>query len=88
MMGRTPYRRPMVHAVLASDLRSTPGIRQYVRGVFEVTHRGAKVTPILGNGSHLIGSLANANALIIVGEDQTALNMGDTVRTLVLDRPF
>lgn len=88
MMGRTPYRRPMVHAVLAADLRSTPGIRQYVRGIFEVTHRGAKVTPILGNGSHLIGSLAKANALIIVGEDQTALNMGDTVRTLVLDRPF
>ena len=88
MMGRTPYRRPMVHAVLAADLKSTPGIRQYVRGVFEVTHRGAKVTPILGNGSHLIGSLAKANALIIVGEDQTALNMGDTVRTLVLDRPF
>ncbi|AXT85908.1 molybdopterin molybdenumtransferase MoeA [Aeromicrobium sp. A1-2] len=88
MMGRTPYRRPMVHAVLASDLRSTPGIRQYVRGVFEVTHRGAKVTPIQGNGSHLVGALAKANALIIVGEDQTALNLGDTVRTLVLDRPF
>lgn len=88
LMGRTPYRRPMVHAVLAADLKSTPGIRQYVRGVFEVTHRGAKVTPIVGNGSHLIGSLAKANALIIVGEDQTALNMGDTVRTLVLDRPF
>ncbi|MFI5427294.1 hypothetical protein [Aeromicrobium sp. UC242_57] len=35
-----------------------------------------------------MGSLAKANALIIVGEDQTALNMGDTVRTLVLDRPF
>ncbi|MFI5427293.1 molybdopterin-binding protein [Aeromicrobium sp. UC242_57] len=45
MMGRTPYRRPMVHAVLASDLQSRPGVRQYVRGVFEVTHRGAKVTP-------------------------------------------
>jgi molybdopterin molybdotransferase len=88
MMGRTPYRRPMVHAVLAADLRSTPGVRQYVRGVFEVTHRGAKVTPITGSGSHLIGALAKANALIIVGEDQTALNMGDTVRTLVLDRPF
>lgn len=88
MMGRTPYRRPMVHAVLASDLQSPPGTRQYVRGVFEVTHRGAKVTPIEGSGSHLVGSLARANALIIVGEDQTALNLGDTVRTLVLDRPF
>jgi molybdopterin molybdotransferase len=88
MMGRTPYRRPMVHAVLASDLTSRPGVRQYVRAVFEVTHRGAKVTPLAGAGSHLIGTLAQANALIIVGEDQTALHMGDTVRTLVLDRPF
>ena len=24
----------------------------------------------------------------VVGEDETALNMGDTVRTYVLDRPF
>lgn len=88
MMGRTPYRRPMVHAVLAADLNSRPGVRQYVRGVFEVTHRGAKVTPLTGAGSHLVGTLAKANALIIVGEDQTALHLGDTVRTLVLDRPF
>lgn len=88
MMGRTPYRRPMVHAVLAEDLQSRPGVRQYVRGVFEVTHRGAKVTPLTGAGSHMVGTLAQANALIIVGEDQTALNLGDTVRTLVLDRPF
>lgn len=88
LMGRTPYRRPMVHAVLAQDITSISGKRQYVRGVFEVTHRGAKVTPIEGAGSHLVGALAQANALIIVGEDETALSMGDTVRTLVLDRPF
>ncbi|HUP99412.1 MAG TPA: gephyrin-like molybdotransferase Glp [Aeromicrobium sp.] len=88
MMGRTPYRRPMVHAVLASDIQSRSGIRQYVRGFFEVTHRGAKVTPIQGHESHRIGALARANALIVVGEDETALNMGETVRTLVLDRPF
>lgn len=88
LMGLTPYRRPMVHAVLTQDIASTPGRRQYVRGVFEVTHRGAKVTPLGGHGSHLLGSLAQANALIVVGEDETALNLGDTVRTLVLDRPF
>lgn len=88
LMGRTPFRRPMVHAVLASDVTSKPGFRQYLRGHFEVTHRGAKVTPIQGHESHRIGALAKANALIVVGEDETALNMGDTVRTLVLDRPF
>ena len=88
MMGRTPYRRPMVHAVLAADIDSKPGFRQYVRAFFEVTHRGAKVTPIQGHESHRIGALAKANALIVVGEDETALHMGDTVRTYVLDRPF
>jgi molybdopterin molybdotransferase len=88
MMGRTPYRRPMVHAVLTSDIQSKPGFRQYVRGFFEVTHRGAKVTPVQGHESHRLGALARSNALIVVGEDETALNMGDTVRTLVLDRPF
>jgi len=88
LMGRTPYRRPMVHAVLASDVESESGVRQYVRGYFEVTHRGAKVTPVEGDESHRIGALSRANALIVVNEDETALNMGDTVRTLVLDRPF
>jgi molybdopterin molybdotransferase len=88
MMGRTPYRRPMVHAVLAADIESRPGFRQYVRAFFEVTHRGAKVTPIQGHESHRIGALAKSNALIVVGEDETALHMGDTVRTYVLDRPF
>jgi molybdopterin molybdotransferase len=88
MMGRTPYRRPMVHAVLAADIDSKPGFRQYVRAHFEVTHRGAKVTPIQGHESHRMGALAKANALVVVAEDETALHMGDTVRTYVLDRPF
>lgn len=88
MMGLVPYRRPMVHAVLAADVSSPLGKRQYVRGYFEVTHKGAKVTPVGGPGSHLLGSLVESNALIIVGEDETALNLGDTVRVLVLDRPF
>lgn len=88
MMGLVPYRRPLVHAVLAADIASPAGKRQYVRARFEVTHRGAKVTPVGGYGSHLIAGLAEANALVIVDEDETALNLGDTVRTLVLDRPF
>ncbi|RLV56563.1 molybdopterin molybdenumtransferase MoeA [Aeromicrobium phragmitis] len=88
LMGRVPYRRPQVHAVLAQDIVSQPGHREYVRAVFEVTHRGAKVSPVEGRGAHLVGRLAQANALIVVGEDETALNLGDTVRTIVLDRSF
>lgn len=88
MMGLTPYRRPLVHAVLAADVRSTPGRREFVRANFEVTHRGAKVTPLSGRGSHRVAGLAEANAFIVIGDDETALNLGDTVRTLVLDRAF
>jgi len=88
LMGRTPYRRPMVHAVLAADIASPSGRRQYVPATFEVTHRGAKVTPLPDGDELRLSRLAEANALIVVGEDETALNLGDTVRTLVLDRPF
>ncbi|WP_229054937.1 gephyrin-like molybdotransferase Glp [Aeromicrobium sp. Leaf350] len=88
LMGRTPYRRPMVHAVLAADVASPSGRRQYVPAIFEVTHRGAKVTPLPDSDDFLLSRLAEANALVVVGEDETALNLGDTVRTLVLDRPF
>lgn len=88
MLGRTPYRRPQVHAVLAEDLTSETGLREYRPAYFEVTHRGAKVTPLPRTGPHLVGALAKANALIVVGEDESALNLGDTVRTLVLDRNF
>lgn len=88
MMGLLPYRRPVVHAALGSDLRSPEGKQQYVRATFEVSHRGATVTPVGGSGSHMIGGLAQANALIVVGEDETALNMGDTAKVLVLDRAF
>ncbi|UYM06635.1 molybdotransferase-like divisome protein Glp [Solicola gregarius] len=88
MMGRLPYRRPLVQAMLAEDIASPDGKRQYVRAHFEVNHRGAKVTPVGGSGSHLIGGLAGANALIVVDEDETALNMGDTANVLVLDQNF
>ncbi|RYZ64602.1 MAG: molybdopterin molybdenumtransferase MoeA, partial [Proteobacteria bacterium] len=88
MLGRTPYRRPQVHAVLAEDLTSDTGVREYRPAFFEVTHRGAKVTPLPHTGPHLVGALAKANALIVVGEDESALHLGDTVRTLVLDRNF
>jgi len=88
MMGVHPYRRPLVQAMLAEDLVSPEGKRQYARGRFEVTAHGARVTPVGGSGSHLIGGLAQANALIVVEEDETALNVGDTAKVLVLDRSF
>ncbi|MGN6132403.1 MAG: molybdotransferase-like divisome protein Glp [Nocardioidaceae bacterium] len=88
MMGRTPYRRPMVRALTQQGFSSAPGKRQFVRARFEIDGRGAHVAPVGGHGSHLMGDLSEANALIVVPEDTTSVAPGDQVQVLVLDRDF
>ncbi len=88
LMGKLPYRRPVQSAALLRDLTSPSGKRQYVRARFDQTPRGTTVVPVGGAGSHLIGDLAAANALIVVPELETSLSAGDTVSVLVLDRDF
>jgi molybdopterin molybdotransferase len=88
MMGRLPYRRPMVRARLTENVRSLAGRRAYVRAAFRVTASGAEVVPVGGRGSHLIGDLAQANALLLVEADAPGPAAGDLVNVLVLDRDF
>jgi molybdopterin molybdotransferase len=88
MMGRLPYRRPLVRATCATGFSSVRGRRQYVRARFEVTARGAVVRPVGGHGSHLIGSLAQSDCLIVVPEPTAAVEAGTLVDVAVLDRNF
>lgn len=88
MMGKLPYRRPLVRATCTTGFSSVRGRRQYVRGRFVVTPRGGAVTPVGGHGSHLIGSLAQANCFIVVPEQDTAVGTGSLVDVSVLDRNF
>src|SRR5512144_2900071 len=88
MMGRLPYRRPMVKAVCSRGFSSSPGRQQYVRAQFEIDSDGAQVTPVGGHGSHLVGDLSEANALILVPADVTSVQDGSQVQVLVLDRDF
>jgi molybdopterin molybdotransferase len=88
MMGRLPYRRPMVRALCAQGFSSAPGRQQYVRAQFGIDGKGAHVTPVGGHGSHLVGDLSDANALIVVPADVTSVQGGEQVQVLVLDRDF
>jgi len=88
MMGKLPYRRPLVRATCKGGFGSPRGRRQFVRGRFDVTGRGAFVTPVGGHGSHLIGGLSRSNCLIVVPEATTEIPEGSTVDALVLDRNF
>jgi molybdopterin molybdotransferase len=92
MMGREPTSRPLRPAVLRGELRSVPGKRQYLRGFLDGTDgvdaSRATVRLAGGAGSHLLGGLAQANALIVVDEDTVAVADGETVAVLALDRDF
>ncbi|MCZ4498473.1 MAG: molybdopterin molybdotransferase MoeA [Marmoricola sp.] len=88
MMGRTPYTRSLVRATLTEDLTSLKGRRQFLRGVFSPKVGGSTVTPSGGAGSHLMGGLSQANALIVLGEDVTAARAGSDVPVILLDRDY
>lgn len=83
MMGLEPYSRPVVRARLTHDVTSPPGRRQFLRGHLDAEH--GTVSPVGGAGSHLVGDLAAADALLVVPEDTTALAAGSTVDVVPLD---
>ena len=88
MMGRETHHRPKLSATLTRSVRSPAERRQFLRAEYAVTNGVATVTPVGGHGSHLLGSLANANALVIIPEDVTSVGEGETVQVLALDIDF
>ncbi len=69
MRGLTDLHRPTVRARCTVDLSSPAGKRQFARAVLLPS---GEVSPVgSGQGSHVLGGLAVANALIVVREDVT-----------------
>lgn len=90
LMGRTPYARPRVRLRLDGQVRSAPGKEQYVRAL---VHRAAEgwhdvVSPVGGHGSHLLGDLSAANALIAVPAEVEHVAEGSDVEVILLDQEF
>jgi molybdopterin molybdotransferase len=69
-------------AVLAGPVRSPAERRSFLRGALDGP--AGLVTPVSGQASHQLASLARANALIIVPEHITSLDAGETVDVLEL----
>lgn len=86
MLGVEPLHRPTVRAVCADPLQSPEGKRQYARAWLDVADGRYVVRPVGGAGSHLVGNLAHANALIVVPERVTDVPAGGTVEVMVLER--
>jgi molybdopterin molybdotransferase len=84
MMGRMPVSRPLTQARLQQAFSSPPGRRQFARATYDAR----TVTPVGGHGSHLLGDLATADALIVVPEETTSLMAGEQVQVMRLDDEF
>jgi molybdopterin molybdotransferase len=82
-MGHPHPDRPIVTATLGERWQSPPGRRQFRRGVLDAV-RGT-VREIGTPASHLLGSLALAECLVVVPEDVTDLEEGDAVEVWLLD---
>lgn len=87
MQGHTHLARPQIDVVVADGIEAGPARRHYVRAhvTWQDGHFVARTT---GNqGSHVMTSLLNANALIVVPEGGAQVLPGDTVKALMLDWP-
>ena len=85
LMGQMPYRRTTVRGVTLDGFSSPAGRRQFVRAAARSGDEGWMASTVGGHGSHLLGGLSRANALIVVPEDVTAVRAGDQVELLLLD---
>jgi molybdopterin molybdotransferase len=85
LLGKRNLQRATVQALALEPAKSTPGVRQYRRGVL---HReasgGYSVSFVGGPGSHLIASLASANCLVVLDENTTDVTVGSRVTVIPL----
>jgi len=84
LQGRTPVEQPLRQARCTHGFSSPEGRQQFVRGSFAAS----VVSPVGGHGSHLLGDLAESNALIVVPAETTSVKPGDTVHVMLLDEDF
>ena len=86
LMGSQPYVRPTVRSQAAHAITSIPGRTQLARGIVTTTDTGTRQVELAGgHGSHLLGDLARANALLILPEDVELVAAGDDVDVWLLD---
>ncbi len=82
LLGLPPGRLPQTRAALTAAVRSPEGKRSYLRGVLDA--QSGTVTPFTGQGSHQLGALALANALIVVPEPVASMKAGETADVMSL----
>jgi molybdopterin molybdotransferase len=85
MMGKTHLSKPTIEAVMEDGLKNDDGRRVFARVVVE-KRGGAYFAKLTGpQGSGILKSMALANGLAIVPEDQKKVVKGDILQVMMLD---
>jgi molybdopterin molybdotransferase len=88
MIGHKDLFRPIVEAVLKEEIRKKPGSRHFMRARVSLEGDRYAVTTTGPQGSGILNSMVEANALVIVPEEKTEMKAGEKVRVQILDRSF
>ena len=85
LMGTTPYVRTAVRCSTLHAMKSIPGRKQFARGIVSLAGDGSRQVELAGgHGSHLLGDLARANALVVLPEATDFVATGDSVDVWLL----
>lgn len=85
MMGCTALPTPMARARSREVLRKKPGRTEYQRGIVSRNSEGELEVVTTGNqGSGVLSSMVQANALIVLQHTQSTAQIGDWVDVLML----
>jgi molybdopterin molybdotransferase len=86
LMGARPYVRPTVKAQAAHAMTSVSGRQQLARGIVSFAPSGQRLVELPGgHGSHLLGDLAGANALVVLPTETEHVAAGETLDIWLLD---
>lgn len=85
LAGHATLAAPVVGARLTEPVSHKPGRRAYLRVRLAAGPDGWLATPVGANGSHLLGALAHADALLVVPEDVATLEAGAAARVVVTE---
>jgi molybdopterin molybdotransferase len=86
LMGVTPYTRTPVKARATHAMSSMMSRRQLARGIITHDDDGNRLVSLAGgHGSHLIGDLSRANALVVLPEETDLVAAGEPVEVWLLN---
>lgn len=85
MMGHTKIFRQTIKAVCAEEFQKQEGFRHFIRAIVKKEKNKYIAATTGDQGSGILKSMVTANALIVMGENETRLKKGSEVTVQLLD---